>query len=83
VEIDLLTYETEDGRSIRKTIDFLIPFVVNNERWTWQQIVDFDRTSFVSLFKRAAIGLKDPSYLDPIDFLPSSAASDRVHLCFG
>lgn len=83
VEIDLLSYETQDGRSIRKSIDFLIPFVVNNERWTWQQIVDFDRASFVSLFKRAAIGLNDPYYLDPIDFLPDGAASDRVHLCFG
>ena len=83
VEVDLWRYETPDGRSIRKAVDFLVPYAVKGERWTWQQITEHDSASFVGLLKRAAIGFKDPSYLEYIEYLPSSAVSDRVHLCLG
>mgnify|MGYP001243559158 FL=1 len=82
-DIDLWSYETNDGRGIRKAVDFLVPYVVNGERWTWQQITDFDQTSLVPLLKRAAIGFNDPSYLDLIQFLPEDAAANRAHLCVG
>jgi hypothetical protein len=81
--VDLWNYETEDGRSIRKTVEFMLPYVVNGERWPWQQIVEHDKGSLVAFFKRASIGLNDPSYLEPLAFLPESGVSDRVHLCFG
>lgn len=82
VEVDLWNHETEDGRSIRRAVDFLLPYVVNGERWTWQQIVEHDRRTLVPLFKRAAIGFNDPSYLEALELIPN-AAEHRVHLCFG
>jgi len=84
VGIDLWNYETADGRSIRKSVDFLIPYIVNGDRWPWQQIADFDKATFFSLFKRLAFALDDPTYLDPVEFLPQERVlSDRINLCFG
>lgn len=83
VEVDLWYYETDDGRGIRKAIDFYKPYVVDGERWTWQQLDEFDRASLAQLFKRASVGLDDATYLEWIELLPEAAASDRVHLCFG
>jgi len=82
VEVDLWAYETEDGRSIRHAIDFLVPYIVDGSRWTWQQITDFDPTTLAPVFKRAAVGLEDPSLLDPIRFLPEAASTHRSHLCY-
>jgi hypothetical protein len=82
VEVDLWNYESPDGRGLRKAVDFLVPYVVDGERWTWQQIADFDKAGFVSQFQRAAVAYQDRRYLDAIEFLPERAAADRVHLCF-
>jgi len=81
-DVDLWNFETPDGRSIRKAVDFLVPYVVDGERWTWQQIADFDKATLVSQFQRAAVGFRDRRYLDAIEFLPETCRADRVHLCF-
>lgn len=82
VEVDLWNYVTPDGRGIRQAADFLIPYVVDGERWTWQQIADFDKAALVSQFQRAAAAYQDRKYMDVIEFLPESCRADRVHLCF-
>lgn len=38
--IDLWNYETPDGRSMRKALDFLRPFAEGKEKWTYKQITD-------------------------------------------
>ncbi|MEX2566169.1 MAG: alginate lyase family protein [Cyclobacteriaceae bacterium] len=38
--IDLWNYETLDGRSIKKAMEFLRPFVEGREEWTYKQITD-------------------------------------------
>lgn len=81
-EVDLWSYETEDGRSIRRAFDFLVRYAVNGERWKWQQITEHDTGSLVELFRRAATGFNDPSYLQHIEYLPTSAKSHRSNLCF-
>ena len=39
-------FETDDGKSIKKAFDWLIPFVKNEKSWTYQQIkpIKFDQT---------------------------------------
>jgi len=81
--VDLWNYATIDERSIRKSVDFLVPYVVNGDQWTWQQISDFDRASLAPIFKRLSLAIDDPSYIDAIEFLPDDAVADRAHLCFG
>ncbi|MGB5942923.1 MAG: alginate lyase family protein [Leeuwenhoekiella sp.] len=36
--VDLYGYTTDDGRSIRKTIDFLKPYLNGEKTWQWQNI---------------------------------------------
>ena len=46
LNIDLWNFETDDGKSIKKAFDWLIPFVKNEKSWTYQQIkpIKFDQT---------------------------------------
>lgn len=37
--INLYDYKTKDGRSIRKALDFLYPYISGKEKWPYQQIV--------------------------------------------
>jgi hypothetical protein len=80
--VDLWRYEN-DGRSIRKAIDFLLPYVIDDERWRWQQIIDFDKATLITHLKRLSIAVGEPSYLDAISFLPENATANRAHLCYG
>ncbi len=38
VGVDLWSYETRDGRSIRRALDFLAPFAFGEKKWTDQQL---------------------------------------------
>ncbi len=38
VGVDLWNFETEDGRSIRKALDFLLPFAIGEKSWEHQQL---------------------------------------------
>jgi hypothetical protein len=38
VGVDLWNYETRDGRSLRKALEFLTPYADPSNKWPWQQI---------------------------------------------
>jgi Alginate lyase len=57
--IDLWHYQTKDGRSIGKAIDFLLPYVVGEKEWTYQQINPFKTGDFYSILVLAADKLKN------------------------
>ena len=40
-DIDLWNFETEDGRSIQKALNYLLPVARNEKEWTYQQLGDF------------------------------------------
>lgn len=60
LKIDLWNFETEDGKSIKKGFDWLVPFVKNEKNWTYQQIKprSFDLT--IRLLQFAAQKYKNP-----------------------
>ncbi len=37
--VDLWTYETPDGRSMKKAFDYLRPFALGEKEWTYKQII--------------------------------------------
>lgn len=60
--IDLWHYQTTDGRSIRKALDFMAPYVDPNSKWPYQQIEKFGRNSLATLLFRAAPEYPDAHY---------------------
>lgn len=63
VTVDLWHYETQDGRSIRKALDFIAPYVKTPpEKWPYQQIIPFDRSELAPVFRAAAVAYDDADY---------------------
>jgi hypothetical protein len=64
VDVDLWGYETPDGRSIRRGLDFVMPALIGEEEWPHEQIekmmISPDDSS---LFYLAASRYQEPRYL--------------------
>ena len=62
VGVDLWHYETEDGRSLRKAIDFAVPFMIDPASFPYKQIDKPKYKNFAQTLRRAAIGYHEPAY---------------------
>jgi len=62
VAVDLWNYRSRDGRSLRKGIDFLIPFATGQKPFPFQQITPLRPTELSAVLRRAAASLNDPRY---------------------
>lgn len=62
VGIDLWSYRSRDGRSIRKALDFLAPYADPEKKWPHKQISPYSPAHLFSLLRRGAIAYKDDSY---------------------
>ena len=80
VGVDLWTYETADGRSIRQALEFLRPYVEEvpvgwpPRFWHYQQIVPFHPEILAPAFRMASIGYQEKEY----EAIVSQFASFRV-----
>lgn len=60
--VDLWNYKTTDGRSIKKAIDYLQPYVIDGKKWEYPQINAYKVYDFYRLLLIAAEKYKDESY---------------------
>jgi hypothetical protein len=82
--IDLWNYRTEDGRGIRKALDWVLPFLRKEKEWTHKQIKQFDDAEYYPLLIQATFQYNDPSYAELAGKVKSAqGASDRIHLFIG
>ena len=79
VDVDLWNYTTTDGRSIRKALDFLVPFAFG-EKWTYQQLGDWPPQMLVPLIRRAATHYSDAQFKTVVAKVPRIDAADRSNL---
>ncbi len=70
VGVDLWTYEADNGGSIRKGIDVLLPYMVGEAEWPYQQTRTPRYDRFAQGLRRAAVGFNDPRYEEAIDRMP-------------
>jgi Alginate lyase len=80
VGIDLWNYQTSDGRSIRKALDFLVPFAFGDKKWAHQQLGDWPPQMLFPLIRRAAAHYGDAPFQLVVAKVPSLDAADRSHL---
>jgi hypothetical protein len=57
--VDLWRYQTPDGRSIRKALDWLIPFAVGDKPWTTPEIGGFKPEALWPILREVAFRLQD------------------------
>ncbi len=82
--VDLFNYSTVDGRSLRKGLDFLIPYANNEKEWKWVQLKEFKHDMLAQLSRQAAVTYNDPKYLKVYQkFYATDQSSDRSILQFG
>jgi hypothetical protein len=71
VGVDLWNFQTADGRSIRKALDFMVPYVKTPpEPWPYQQIVKMDRSELAPIYRQAAVAYRDAAYERMLAQLP-------------
>jgi hypothetical protein len=80
VDVDLWNYQTSDGRSIRRAIDFLLPFGVNGEKWPYQQIDGFSATAIQPILRRCAEKYADGQYAALLSKLQPLNETSRIRL---
>jgi hypothetical protein len=62
VGVDLWNYQTADGRSIRKAIEWMIPYSNGEKTWTYQQIEKPKLADMFIILRRAAYAYHEPRY---------------------
>ncbi len=64
VNVDLWSYETSDGRSIRRALDFVTPYVAGKQKWKHEQIEKLNISpTDMGLFYLAASRYHEPAYV--------------------
>jgi len=75
--IDLWKFESPDNRSIRKALDWLLPFVTGEKKWNYKQISVFEPTKLAPLLRQAALRLNEPAYEKTIYKLTKITGDER------
>lgn len=80
VGVDLWHFETADGRSIRKALDFLAPFGLGEQKWPYKQIGDWPKHALDGLIRQAALKYPDGKYREWVKKLPPVEEDSRNRL---
>jgi Alginate lyase len=78
--VDLWNYETTDGRSIRKALDFLAPFAVGEKKWIYQQLGEWPPQMLLPLIRRASAHYKDERFRALLAKISPVSVDDRTNL---
>lgn len=62
LNVDMWQFETSDGRSIHKCVDWLVPFLKKEKKWTHKQIKNINYEHTIDILKMAAKAYNNPTY---------------------
>jgi hypothetical protein len=80
---DFWHFQTADGRSIRKALEYILPYADSEKKWPHQQIEVFQRAHLAELLLRASGEFPDPGIAEALKFFPADElATSRVRLLF-
>src|SRR6266536_2829319 len=80
VGVDLWNYQSRDGRSIRRALDYLVPVAFGEQKWTYQQLGEWPPQMLFPLMRRAAARYRDPQFLALLERVPDIDPADRSRL---
>ena len=82
--VDLWNCQTEDGRSMRNALEWLIPYATGAKKWQHNQITTVRSGALFPLLRRAAIAYNQPRYEELITKLTADEdpRAERVNLLY-
>jgi hypothetical protein len=80
VDVDLWNYRTDDGRSMTKAIDYLIPYVTGVEKWPHKQISEYPMEKAYTVLRKAPLKYPDQKYRDMVSKFPKLEPEHRDNL---
>jgi hypothetical protein len=80
VGLDLWNYQTADGRSMRRALDYLVPFAAAERKWPHRQITAWSAADL--LLRQAAIKYHDRKYEELISKISGDLSADRTSLLY-
>jgi hypothetical protein len=80
VGVDLWNFQTADGRSIRKALDFLAPISIGEAKWQYQELDGVKPEMLFPLMRRAAQIYQDKQYQASMSKVPAVDLADRSRL---
>lgn len=80
--IDLWSYESPDKRSMRKALDWLVPYATSEKQWNYRQISGLRPEKLAPLLSRAAIRYREPAYEKTIAKLPKGSEAEGWRLLY-
>ncbi|MFW6154736.1 MAG: alginate lyase family protein [Planctomycetota bacterium] len=60
--VDLWTWQSADGRCLRRAVDWLAPFAAGEAPWPAEQITPVDPRGLITVFRLAAVAFDEPTY---------------------
>jgi hypothetical protein len=83
VGVDLFHHQTADGRSIRKALDYMVPYADPTRPWPGPQIVTPKREEFMELLRRGGNVYGDPIYEQTLEaHFREPAAADLIQIIY-
>ena len=83
VGIDLWNYESEDGRSIKKALDWILNYADGTVEWPYKQIKEFNRTrEIASILHMSAARYKEDSYGQIYTKIKCYTVGDRINVMY-
>jgi hypothetical protein len=82
VGVDLWHFETKDGRSMRKALDWMIPYATGEQKWPYEQITGLRGGSLATLLRRAAVTYREVRYEKLIEKLPGRREVSTADLLY-
>jgi len=59
---DAWTVEAPNGASVRRAVDWFIPYLTGSQEWGWKQIKPFDDASMIGLLAACAARFPEERY---------------------
>lgn len=82
VGVDLWRYESTDKRTIRKALDWLVPFATGEKKWNYPQITTFEANKLAPLLRLGSLIFHEPAYEKSISKLPKISGDERWQLLY-
>ena len=81
VGLDLWSFSTEDGRSLKTALDYLIPYTLQNKEWPYQMIHGWENgfENIYYLLRIASQKYHHPEYWQLKDKLPNIDTKTHLH----